>query len=115
MSTAGSRRVKRGRISSTASEAQTDVSVSRLRSSRPSKKARISSMNPSASVEKPNSFGSWPDDDRDAQPDHVADLDLLREQVGDEPQLAETEADLDRGDESASIPASTTKSTRDRW
>ena len=44
-----------------------------------------------------------------AQPDHVADLDLLGEQVGDEPQLAETEPDLDRGRRcSASIPASTT-------
>jgi hypothetical protein len=36
------------------------------------------------------------DDDRHAQAHHVTDLDLLREQVGDEAQLAEPERDLDR-------------------
>ena len=34
-------------------------------------------------------LGELADDDRDGQPVHVADLDLLGEQVGDEPQLAE--------------------------
>ena len=36
------------------------------------------------------------DDDRDRQAVHVPDLHLLREQVGDEPELAEPEPDLDR-------------------
>ena len=38
------------------------------------------------------------DDDGDAQPVHVADLDLLREQSGDEAELAEAETDLDQPD-----------------
>ena len=33
---------------------------------------------------------------RDGQPVHVADLDLFGEQVGDEPELAEPQADLDK-------------------
>ena len=40
-------------------------------------------------------LGQLADDDRDGQPVHVADLDLLGEQVGDEPQLAQAQADLD--------------------
>ena len=40
-----------------------------------------------------------PDDDRDPEAVHVADLNLFGEQVGDEPELAEAEADLDQPDE----------------
>ena len=43
-------------------------------------------------------LGELADDDGDRQPVHVADLDLLGEQVGDEPQLAEPQADLDEAD-----------------
>ena len=43
-------------------------------------------------------LGELADDDRDGQPVHVADLDLLGEQVGDEPELAEAQADLDEAD-----------------
>ena len=45
-------------------------------------------MTPSASTEKPKSFGSWLDDDRERDAVHVADADRLREQVGDEPDRA---------------------------
>ena len=50
-------------------------------------------------MEKPNSFGSWPDDDRDREAVHVADLDLLGEQVGDEAELPQAEPDLGEPDE----------------
>ena len=46
-------------------------------------------------MEKPNSLGSWPTMIVMAEAVHVADLDLAREQVGDEAELAEPEADLD--------------------
>ena len=39
------------------------------------------------------------DDDRDRQPVHVSDLDLARQQVGDESELADAEADLDEADD----------------
>ena len=39
------------------------------------------------------------DDDRDREAVHVSDLHLLREQVGDEPELAEPEADLGEPDQ----------------
>ena len=60
ISTAGIREVKRGRTSIRASDARPTINVSRLRWSSPFTKALTSSTNPSASVEKPNSFGSWP-------------------------------------------------------
>ena len=44
-------------------------------------------------------------DDRDAQADHVADLNLLREQVGHEAQLPEPQPDLDRGDQQRQHPS----------
>ena len=40
-------------------------------------------------------LGELADEDGDGQPVHVADLDLLAQQVGDEPELAQAEADLD--------------------
>ena len=43
-------------------------------------------------------LGELADDDRDAEAVHVADLHLLREQVGDEAELSEAEADLDEPD-----------------
>ena len=67
--------------------------------SRPSTNAFTSARNESASVEKPNSFGSWPTMIVIAEAVHVADLHLLGEQVGDEPELPEAEADLDEADE----------------
>ena len=44
------------------------------------------------------------DDDRDRQAVHVADLHLLREQVGDEPELPEPEPDLDEPHEDGEHP-----------
>ena len=41
-------------------------------------------------------LGELADDDGDAEPVHVADLDFAGEQVGDEAQLAEPETDLDQ-------------------
>ncbi len=39
------------------------------------------------------------DDDRDGEAVHVSDLHLLREEVGDEPELPEPEPDLGKADE----------------
>jgi hypothetical protein len=44
-------------------------------------------------------LGQLSDDDRDRQPVHVADLDLARQQVGNEPEFAEPETDLDESDD----------------
>ena len=78
----------------------------------PSTNARTSSTKPSASVEKPKSFGSWPTMMVIAEAVHVADLHLLGEQVGDEAELAEPEPDLDEADEAA--PASRRGRSRSR-
>ena len=43
-------------------------------------------------------LGQLPDDDGDGQAVHVADLDLVGEQVGDEAELADAETDLDQPD-----------------
>ena len=56
-------------------------------------------MKPSASVENPNSFGSWPTMIVIGQAVEVADTHLAREQVGDEAQPGDAEADLDQPDE----------------
>ena len=48
---------------------------------------------------EPEELRQLPDDDDDRQAVHVADLDLAREQVGDEAELADTEPDLDEADE----------------
>ena len=48
---------------------------------------------------EPEQLRQLSDDDRDPEAVHVADLHLFREQVGDEPELAEAEADLDQADE----------------
>ena len=45
-----------------------------------------------------------PDDDRDRQPVHVADLHLLGEQVGDEAELPDTQPDQDQTDEHGHHP-----------
>ncbi len=47
---------------------------------------------------EPCELGKLADEDRDGQAVHVADLDLLREQVGDESELAGTEPDQDQAD-----------------
>lgn len=44
------------------------------------------------------------DDDRDREAVHVAHLDLFREQVRDEAELAEAEGDLDQADEEREHP-----------
>ena len=98
-STAGSRRVMRGRTSSSASTASPTTSVVACVWSRPSKKTRTSFRNESASVEKPNSFGSCPTMIVIAEAVHVADLDLLGEEVGDEPELAQAQPDLREPDQ----------------
>ena len=49
-------------------------------------------------------LGQLPDEDGDRQAVHVADLDLLGEQVGDEAELADTESDLDRADHQGHHP-----------
>ena len=73
----------------------------------PSTNARTSSTKPSASVENPQSLGSWPTMIVIAEPVHVADLHLLREQVGDEAELADARARSRSAPTSiASIPAS---------
>ncbi len=59
-STAGTFRMTRGSRRRTASVARPTTIAVRLRSSKPSTKARSSSMKPSASVENPQSLGSWP-------------------------------------------------------
>ena len=59
-STAGTRRVSRGSTSRTRRQARPTASVVASVWSRPAKNARTSSTNVSASVEKPNSLGSWP-------------------------------------------------------
>ena len=48
---------------------------------------------------EPAELRQLPDDDDDGQSVHVADLDLAREQVGDEAELADTEPDLDEADQ----------------
>ena len=59
-STAGIRVVIRGSTSRTSSTASPVISVVRLVWSSPFQNAFSSSTNPSASVENPNSLGSWP-------------------------------------------------------
>ena len=59
-STAGTFLVTRGSRSRTARVARPIASAVVLVWSSPSRNALISSKNPSASVENPNSFGSWP-------------------------------------------------------
>ena len=90
--------MKRGSTSSSARMPTPSTSAVRFVWSRYWRNWRISSTNPSASVEKPNSFGQLTHDDGDGQAVHVADLDLLGEQVGDEAELAEPEADLEQPD-----------------
>ena len=49
-------------------------------------------------------LGELADDDRDGEAVHVADLDLARQQVGHESELADTEADLDQAHEDRQHP-----------
>ena len=99
--TAGTVLVSCGQHEQDDEHAEPTTSAAACVSSRLSKNAWSSSRKPSASVEKPNSFGQLADDDRDRQAVHVADLDLARQQVGDEPELADAEADLDEADDQA--------------
>ena len=48
---------------------------------------------------EPAELGQLADDDREGEPVHVADLHLLREEVGDEAELGDAEADLDERDQ----------------
>ena len=82
-----------------ASEAQPTTSASRLREVE-AVDERLHLVDEAVGVgREAEQLRELADDDRDRQADHVADLHLLREQVGDEAELAEPEADLDRGDE----------------
>ena len=49
-------------------------------------------------------LGELPDDDGDGEAVHVADLDLARQQVGHESELADTETDLDQAHEDRQHP-----------
>ena len=68
-------------------------------SSRLAKNSRTSSMNPSLSVEKPKSFGSWLTMIVIPSPFMYPTCTSLGEEVGDEPELAQPQPDLDEPDE----------------
>ena len=72
--------------------------------SRSEKKAPTSSTKRVRVGREAEELGELADDDRDRQPVHVADLDLLGQQVGDEPELAEAQADLDEADHERQHP-----------
>ncbi len=63
-----------------------------------------SAKNPSASMEKPNSLGSWPTMIVMASPFMYPTCTSLGEQVGDEAELAQAEADLDEPDHQREHP-----------
>ena len=73
------------------------------------------SMKPSASTEKPKSFGSWPDEDREREPVHVADHRRLREQVGDEAEPQQPAEDHERADEEREREASSIARAGSPW
>ena len=90
----------RGSTSSSDEHGDADEQRRRAASGRGlSKNARTSVEERVGVVEKPNSFGSWPTMIVMREAVHVADLHLLGEQVGDEPELAQAEADLGEADE----------------
>ena len=113
-STAGSRVVMRGSTSRSTSTATPTMSVVACVWSRFSTNARTSARNESACVEKPNSFGSCPTMIVMPEAVHVSDLHLLREEVGDEPELPEAEPDLGESDQHREHPGQRDRGRRDR-
>ena len=99
ISTAGIRDVKRGRTSIKASDARPTINVARLRRVEPVQEGPDLVDEPVGVGGEAEELRELADDDRHAQADHVADLHLLREQVGDEAQLADPQPDLDRAHE----------------
>ena len=103
-STAGILRVRRG---STSSTARVTTPTARAVASRWSKFVTNSPHLVDEAVgvgREAAQLGELSDDDGDGQAVHVADLDLARQQVGDEPELADTETDLDQADEDGQHP-----------
>ena len=91
----------RGRISSTANVARPIASAVVFVWSRPCEEG-LALVDEAVGVgREAEQLGELAHDDRDREPVHVADLHLLGEQVGDEAELAEAEADLDRARPSA--------------
>ncbi len=72
--------------------------------SRPAKNALTSLDEPVGIGREAEQLGQLADEDRDGEAVHVADLDLLREQVGDEAELAEPQPDLDKADHEGHHP-----------
>ena len=98
-STAGTFVVTRGRTSSTASVARPTARAVMFVWSRPVTNAFASCDEAVGIGGEPEELRQLADDDRDREAVHVADLHLLGEQVGDEPELGEPEPDLDRADD----------------
>ena len=93
-STAGSRVVMRGSTSSRTSTAAPTIEGRRMRLVEAvSKRAQLREERIGVRGEA-EQLRQLPDDDRDREAVHVADLHLLREQVGDEPELPQPKADL---------------------
>ena len=94
-STAGTTLVTRGSTSRTTSTADADdergglglVEVLEPRDHLGAERRRVG--------REPAQLRQLPDDDRDREAVHVADLDLARQQIGDEPEPAQPQADLD--------------------
>ena len=63
---------------------------------------------------EPAQLGQLADDDGDRQPVHVSDLDLLREQVGDETELRDPEPDQDQPDHDRHHPGERDRPSPDR-
>ena len=96
--TAGIVRVKRGSTSRTANVIKPSTNAVELRSSNPLEE-RPHLVDEAVGVgREPAQLGQLADDDGDRQPVHVADLDLLREQIGDEAELRDPEPDQDQPD-----------------
>ena len=104
-STAGTRLVRRGRPKSTAKVASPTTSVVTLVSIEPREEGLHLGDEPVGVGREAEELGQLADDDGDRQPVHVADLHLLREQVGDEAELAEPKPISMAPTSSASMPA----------
>ncbi len=66
--------------------------------------AITSPTRPFASVEKPNSLGSWPMKIDDREAGQVAGPDRVRQEVGHEPEPGQAGSDRDRSDEQGEHP-----------
>ena len=91
-STAGSRRETRGITSSTANTASPTASVVAVRPVEAVEEGLHLGEERVRRGREPEQLRQLSDDDRDGQAVHVADLHLLGEEVGDEPELARARA-----------------------